>query len=92
MPTEKQCNDIVFKHVDTTRKPRPGEENGTHYHFTTKAEMEKDIKNGKFIEYAQFSGNLYGTRYHTFFMINFFLLSRHLCYSKCSIFNIHNFL
>ena len=52
-----------FLFSDTTRKPRPGEENGKHYHFTTKEKMTKEIEEGKFIEYAQFSGNLYGTRH-----------------------------
>ena len=32
------------------------------YHFTTKKQMEKAIGEGKFIEHAEFSGNLYGTR------------------------------
>ncbi|KAL3268753.1 hypothetical protein HHI36_007855 [Cryptolaemus montrouzieri] len=45
----------------TTRKPRPGEIDGTHYHFTNIDDMKKAISEGKFIETAQFSGNLYGT-------------------------------
>lgn len=46
----------------TTRKPRPGEENGIHYHFVTVEEMQQAIENGDFIENAVFSGNMYGTR------------------------------
>ncbi|CAK9822531.1 Guanylate kinase [Anthophora retusa] len=45
----------------TTRAPRPGEENGKHYHFTTVDKMQKQIKEGEFIETAVFSGNMYGT-------------------------------
>ncbi|XP_044754876.1 guanylate kinase [Coccinella septempunctata] len=45
----------------TTRKPRPGEVDGVHYHFTDSSNMEKAISEGKFIESAKFSGNLYGT-------------------------------
>ncbi|XP_045474697.1 guanylate kinase [Harmonia axyridis] len=45
----------------TTRKPRPGEVDGQHYHFTDFESMRKAIEEGKFIESAQFSGNLYGT-------------------------------
>lgn len=45
----------------TTRKPRPGESNGEHYHFTSREEMLNAIKNGEFIESAEFSGNIYGT-------------------------------
>ena len=29
-----------FSVSHTTREPRPGEENGTHYHFVTKDQME----------------------------------------------------
>jgi guanylate kinase len=32
------------------------------YYFVTRNEMEKAIANGEFIEHAEFSGNLYGTR------------------------------
>lgn len=50
-----------FSVSHTTRTPRPGEENGTHYHFTDKEEMQEQIENGEFIETATFSENLYGT-------------------------------
>jgi guanylate kinase len=45
----------------TTRKPRAGEVNGTHYNFTSKEQIQKDIADGKFIEYAEVHGNYYGT-------------------------------
>ncbi|XP_016919754.1 guanylate kinase isoform X2 [Apis cerana] len=45
----------------TTRTPRPGEEDGKHYHFTTKEKMQKQIEQDEFIETAIFSGNMYGT-------------------------------
>ena len=41
--------------------PRPGEIDGKDYHFSTLAEMEEMKENGEFIEFAQFSGNMYGT-------------------------------
>ncbi|XP_058796707.1 guanylate kinase isoform X3 [Phymastichus coffea] len=50
-----------FSVSHTTRKPRPGEENGKHYYFTTKEEMQKQIELGEFIETATFSDNMYGT-------------------------------
>ncbi|TDH08575.1 hypothetical protein EPR50_G00099180 [Perca flavescens] len=50
-----------FSVSHTTRNPRPGEEDGKDYHFTTKDAMEEGIDNGEFIENAEFSGNLYGT-------------------------------
>ncbi|XP_017879555.1 guanylate kinase isoform X1 [Ceratina calcarata] len=50
-----------FSVSHTTRSPRPGEEDGKHYYFTTKDEMQKQIEQGKFLEHAVFSGNMYGT-------------------------------
>ena len=38
-----------FSVSHTTRAPRPGEENGVHYHFAEKAAMEADIAAGKTI-------------------------------------------
>ena len=32
------------------------------YHFVTREEMQSKIDGGHFIEYAVFSGNMYGTR------------------------------
>ena len=37
----------------TTRKPREGEEDGKHYHFTTVDAIKKEIDGGKFVEYAE---------------------------------------
>ncbi|XP_034386911.1 guanylate kinase 1b [Cyclopterus lumpus] len=50
-----------FSVSHTTRNPRPGEEDGKDYHFTTREVMQEGIDNGDFIENAEFSGNLYGT-------------------------------
>ena len=51
----------LFVYPDTTRKPREGEQDGTHYHFTNEVEMSKKVDQGDFIEHAIFSGNHYGT-------------------------------
>ncbi|MCE2415378.1 guanylate kinase [Candidatus Poribacteria bacterium] len=45
----------------TTRKPRPGEVDGVDYHFLSKAEFEKSIQQDKFLEWAEYGDNLYGT-------------------------------
>jgi guanylate kinase len=45
----------------TTRPPRPGEIDGTHYHFTEKAEFERLIAQNAFFEYAAYNDNFYGT-------------------------------
>ncbi|AES81370.1 guanylate kinase 2 isoform X1 [Medicago truncatula] len=50
-----------FSVSHTTRAPRNMEKDGVHYHFTEKSVMEKEIKSGKFLEFASVHGNLYGT-------------------------------
>ena len=45
----------------TTRSPRPGEVDGEHYHFVSKAEFEDLIEQGAFFEWAEVFGNYYGT-------------------------------
>ena len=45
----------------TTRAPRPGEVHGEHYYFVSQEEFERSIGEGKFLEWAEYSGNLYGT-------------------------------
>ncbi len=45
----------------TTRAPRPGEEDGVHYHFTDHARFEAAIAAGEFLEHARVFGQLYGT-------------------------------
>ncbi|MYC78526.1 guanylate kinase [Candidatus Poribacteria bacterium] len=45
----------------TTRKPRPREVDGVDYHFLSKAEFKKYIQQDKFLEWAEYGDNLYGT-------------------------------
>jgi guanylate kinase len=45
----------------TTRKRRPGEEDGVDYHFLSKAEFEKYIEQNRFLEWAEYGDNRYGT-------------------------------
>jgi len=50
-----------FSVSHTTRKPRVGEVDGVHYHFTTVDAIQKEISEGKFAEHANVHGNYYGT-------------------------------
>ncbi|KAK1150338.1 guanylate kinase [Aspergillus melleus] len=50
-----------FSVSHTTRAPRPGEQNGREYHFTTKEDFLDLVARNGFIEHAQFGGNHYGT-------------------------------
>ncbi len=45
----------------TTRKPRPGEEEGKEYFFKSKEEFEQMIADDALIEYARYVDNYYGT-------------------------------
>ncbi|MEP7271811.1 MAG: guanylate kinase [Acidobacteriota bacterium] len=45
----------------TARPPRPGEEDGHHYHFVSPADFQAMIARGEFLEWAEVHGNLYGT-------------------------------
>ncbi len=45
----------------TTRAPRGSEQDGREYHFVSKADFEKLIRAGEFLEWAQVYGNYYGT-------------------------------
>lgn len=46
----------------TTRKPRPGEVNGVHYHFFTPVEFDEKVVRGEFLEWAWVHGERrYGT-------------------------------
>ena len=45
----------------TTRAPREGEVDGREYFFATREQFEDKIKEGGFIEHAQYCGNYYGT-------------------------------
>jgi guanylate kinase len=45
----------------TTRPPRPGEEDGKHYHFVDAARFVALKDAGEFLEYAHVHGNWYGT-------------------------------
>ncbi|MFB9861405.1 guanylate kinase [Salinicoccus siamensis] len=60
----------IFDHPDTdfkysismtTRERREGETDGVDYFFKSKAEFEALIEADKFIEYAEYVGNYYGT-------------------------------
>ena len=45
----------------TSRPPRPGEDNGRHYHFVDEAEFLRMVEVGEFFEHARVHGDLKGT-------------------------------
>lgn len=53
--------DLTLSVSATTRPPREGEVDGVHYHFMERDRFEADQRAGRFYEYAEVHGNLYGT-------------------------------
>ncbi|REK17332.1 MAG: guanylate kinase [Actinobacteria bacterium] len=53
--------DIDFSISATTRLPRPGEVNGTHYNFVSRHDFEQMIEDGELLEWAEYNNHLYGT-------------------------------
>ena len=53
--------DLRFSVSATTRDPRPGEEDGVHYFFVTKARFEEMIEERELLEYDNHHMNYYGT-------------------------------
>ncbi|MBC9207293.1 guanylate kinase [Roseomonas aerophila] len=45
----------------TTRKPRPGEQEGVHYFFREREEFQRMIDAGELLEWAEVFGRFYGT-------------------------------
>jgi guanylate kinase len=52
---------LAYSVSATTRDPRPGEVDGRDYVFLTREEFERWIDEDRFLEWAEYSGNLYGT-------------------------------
>ena len=57
----KQEPEIKLSISYTTRPPRPGEEHGREYYFTTADDFLKRQADGEFLEWAEVHGNYYGT-------------------------------
>lgn len=62
------CQKLVENHPNawisvscTSREPRKGEVEGESYFFLTREEFEKKIADGELLEYAEYTGNYYGT-------------------------------
>lgn len=52
---------LCFSVSHTTRQPRPNEVDGQDYHFTDHDAFRVAVREGRFAEWAEVHGNLYGT-------------------------------
>ena len=53
--------DVGYSVSATTRAPRPKERDGVDYHFLSPGEFERRVRAGEFLEWAEYSGERYGT-------------------------------
>lgn len=56
-------DDVLVSVSHTTRQPRPGEQHGLHYYFTSTSEFLSQIDDGDFLEHARVFDHYYGTSY-----------------------------
>jgi guanylate kinase len=54
-------DDLGYSVSATTRPKRPDERDGVDYHFLSREEFIRRQKNGEFLEWATYGGELYGT-------------------------------
>jgi guanylate kinase len=54
---------LRFSVSHTTRKPRPGEQDGREYHFVDDTQFQAMIAEGAFVEWARVHGHCYGTSF-----------------------------
>jgi guanylate kinase len=57
----KDIRRIRFSVSHTTRPRRPSELSGREYHFIDRAEFERMVARGRFLEWAEVHGHFYGT-------------------------------
>ncbi|MCJ2186616.1 guanylate kinase [Novosphingobium beihaiensis] len=57
----EQDPDVCISVSVTTRAPRPGEVDGTHYHFVSQAEFDRMVENEELLEWARVFDHCYGT-------------------------------
>ena len=56
-----EMGEVHYSISCTTREPRPGEINGRDYHFLDRADFQKRLDAGDFLEHAIVHGNFYGS-------------------------------
>lgn len=57
----KLVDGVEFSISHTTRRPRENERNRHDYHFVNRRTFERMVVEGRFLEWAEVHGNLYGT-------------------------------
>jgi guanylate kinase len=63
--TMQRVGRLVFSVSHTTRRPRPGEQEGKDYFFVSRRQFEEMIENNGFLEWARVHDNYYGTAFQS---------------------------
>ena len=58
---KRRLDHVVTSVSATTRAMRPGEQDGREYHFVDRDAFVRGVAAGDFLEWVEYSGNLYGT-------------------------------
>jgi guanylate kinase len=58
----RSFKNLSFSVSHTTRQPRQGEREGIDYYFTERSAFLDMVERGEFLEWAEFNGQLYGTK------------------------------
>jgi guanylate kinase len=58
---KKRVPHVVTSVSATTRAPRPGEADGREYHYLSTDEFRRRVAAGEFLEWVEYSQDLYGT-------------------------------
>lgn len=58
-------NHLVSPPAVTSRQPRDNDRHGENYCFASREDMEKDIRESRYLEHGEYDGNLYGTKIHS---------------------------
>ena len=58
---EDKSLNLFYSVSMTTRKMRPGEENGREYYFVSREEFMDNVARDNLLEWAEYVGNCYGT-------------------------------
>ncbi len=58
----RALDDAVLYVTATSRRPRPGEQHGTHYYFYSPEKFREEIEEGNFLEWSMVHGEFKGVR------------------------------
>jgi guanylate kinase len=58
---KRKLDGVVTSVSATTRAPRPGEADGREYHFLSREAFEEAVAAEEFLEWVEYSSDLYGT-------------------------------